>query len=234
MTTFSQLVDDMVTETKRPDMIREFSSYLNQAIREVHFEPQTGNAILFKDNLTETLLTAGTESGFMWDVPNPAQFHGIAAVRYDSVWIDGQQPYVPEMTPGRGLAGMTRYYYRGGSRFAFAGYGGLNAKIAVAWWEYPRALKYKAVADRPAEWDDEAGWTYADAYDIDDSTRETARNLVSNWLLIRWKPVIEEALRAKVYKRLERTELARTCYSMYMSLRQGLITAESNHAGFID
>lgn len=233
MTTFSQLVDEMILEVKRPDMTREIAAYLNQAIREVHFEPQTGNSIQFKDNLTEIQLTANVAEGFTWDLPNPSGFHGIALVRYDNVWVDDSQAYPPEMTPGRGLANLTRYYYRGGQRFAFAGYGGLNAKISIAWWDYPRALKYKVVADRPAQWDDETGWSYAPAYDVDDDTREAARILVSNWLLIRWKTVLEEALRAKVYKRLERTEIARTSYSMYTSLRQGLVTAESNHAGFV-
>ena len=48
MTTFSQLVDSVVSETKRPDLVSEIATYLNQTIREVHFSADR-NAALFAE-----------------------------------------------------------------------------------------------------------------------------------------------------------------------------------------
>ncbi len=43
---------------------------------------------------------------------------------------------------------------------------------------------------------------------------------------MRWSMVVEEGLRAKIYKRISDTERARTAYSLYAQQRQGLITSE--------
>lgn len=44
---------------------------------------------------------------------------------------------------------------------------------------------------------------------------------------MRWQEVIEEGLRAKIYKRVGDDQRARTSYSLYQSLRKGLVMAES-------
>jgi hypothetical protein len=226
MTTFSQLVDSIVAETLRPNMRKEVASYLNQTIRECHFEPSRGNVAFLNANYREAQVIADSEIGAFWAVPNVATFQGLAAVRFDSVFRDGAVVYADEVMPGRRAELVTHGYQRAGDRVFFKGYGGVNAAISLAWFEYPAALKYYEVANRPAQWDAESGWSYHASFDSTDESRSIARSLVSNWLLLRWYMVVEEGLRAKVYKRLSDDARQRVSYSLYMQQRQGLITSE--------
>jgi len=233
MTTFSQLLDEMVLETKRPDLLNEMARYLNQTIREVHFEPGRGNVVLYGENRIEDQITTTAETGEIWPIPNPGTFQAIEAVRYPTTYL-GRMEYVPERTPGPNLSSEEFYFYRSGSAFVFGGnygYGGVGAFIQISWFEYPRSLKYKLSADREATYDEESGvWTYQTVNSVDyDSTPElqaVARSLNSNWLLMRWADVLREGLRAKVYKRLSDETRQRTSYSLYQQLRQGLFTSE--------
>lgn len=227
MTTFSQLVDEIVSETKRPDLVSEIARYLNQTIREVHFTSDKNAAIFYIENFKELLLTSDSENGYSWAIPNPANFQKMMAVKFATVYDrDSNNVWPRETTPGRHLSGMDTYFYRVGGSFVFSGYGGNNGQIGIAYYEFPPSLKYKVVAARPASYDVEDGWTYAVGVTTPE-LQEAARLLTTNWLLLRWSTVIGEGLRAKVYKRLSDTERARTCYSLYGSLRQGLFTSET-------
>ena len=231
MTTFSQLVDIAVSETKRPDLVSEIATYLNQTIREVHFTADRNAALLFPENFRETLLTATSESGFSWSIPNPGTFQAMQVVKYPMVYTRlGEDVYAKMTTPGRHLADLEYYYYRVGGAFVFSGYGGINGQIAIGWFEFPRSLKYKTAAARPASFDIESGWAYPDEVNTPE-LEEAARLVSTNWLLLRWHDVLLEGVRAKVYKRLSDTERARTCYSLYGSLRQGLWTSETAEVG---
>lgn len=227
MTTFSQLVDEMVSETKRHDLVSEISRYLNQTIRELHFSTDRNAIIFFPENFYEELLTPDVESGYTWEIPIPTHFQKMLGVKYSSVLDrDGNPVWAAETTPGRHLNQMDYYYYRVGGTFVFSGYGGVGSSIAIGYYEFPRGLKYKTAAARPATYDLESGWSYAD--DINTPELEAAaRLLTTNWLLMRWPEVVAEGVRAKVYKRLSDTERARTSYSLYGSLRQGLWTSET-------
>lgn len=234
MTTFSQLVDDMVRESRRPDLLADICDYLNQTIREVHFTADQNNAVLYAENLREDQLTANSDTGFLWNIPNPALFQRMLAVRYDSLHSREGYVYVKELSPGRGMNFAEQFFYRAGASFFFSGYGGLNSLISLAYYEYPRRLKYYAVADRPAVWDTELmDFVYVSAADVSDDTRLAARNLTSNWLLVRWRDVLVEGLKAKVYKRVSDDSRSRTSYSLYANLRNGLITSESVTGGTI-
>lgn len=227
MFTFSQMVDEIVAETKRPDLVVDISRFLNQTIREVHFSEDRGAIIFYRENFRESLLTADVDSGFGWDIPEPTQFQSLAGVQYKNVFDDDGEPvWSTETTPGRHLKGMTRFHYRGGGTYVFGGYGGVGAQIALGWFEFPRALKYKSQDARPAEYDIESGWSYADGINSPE-LEEGARELVTNWLLMRWSDLIAEGLRAKIYKRLSDEARSRTSYSLYSSLRHGLWTSES-------
>lgn len=226
MYTLSQMVDDMVAETKRPDLAVEITRYVNQTVRECHFSADRNAALFFTENFREEGIVADTESGFTWTIPEPTTFQKMVGVRYGLAFDDdGNQIWARETVPGRHLNGMERFFYRVGSVFVFAGYGGLNGTISLAWYEFPRALKYKSAASRPAEYDIESGWTYHASVTTPE-LEEAARELSTNWLLLRWNDVIAEGVRAKLYKRVSDTERARTSYSLYQSLRQGLWTSE--------
>lgn len=232
MTTFSQLVDELVSETKRPDLRAEIATYLNQTIREVHFEPSRGNVVFYGENRREEQVVASLETGEIWDIPNPALFQAMETVRFAS-WGLGRTEYAEEATPGPMLAAKPFFWYRSGPSIVFGGtqgYGGVGGIIQLSYFEYPRSLKYKLPAVREAEYDVESGWTYNTVDTVDyGSTAElqaTAQLLTSNWLLMRWADVLREGLRAKVFKRLSDDVRQRTSYSLFQQLRQGLYTSE--------
>lgn len=227
MTTFSQLVDSIILECRRPDLASEIVSYVNQTIRELHFAPQTGNAILYRSNLIEDQLTATTDDSYSWTIPRPQIFQCPAAAMYPGVYDGGEAVYPVERVPGRNLRGQSFYYYRAGNYISFVGYGRVDSKINFAWYEYPKRLKYQMASEREATWDDESGWTYADPQPADEDEEVLIQARVTNWLLLRWADVVAEGIRAKVYKRVADEVRARTSYSLYSQLRQGLFTSES-------
>lgn len=231
MTTYSQLIDSMVAETKRPDMLVEIESYLAQTIRECQMDPESNAAVLLRENYQEAQVVAAAATGFSWSIPRPGLFQAMDKVRYDNVWVDGRQQYARQLMPGPRMADSDYVYQYSAGTVVFKGYGGLNAVISLSWYEYTPGHKYYASAAAPATWDDESGWTYHEDYDVDDATRATARRLVSDWLTLRWATVLREGLRAKVYKRLSDDNRARLCYSLYQSLRRGLITSEQAITG---
>lgn len=227
MTTYSQLVDKIILETKRPDLASEIQSYVNQTIRELHNRPDTNATLLFPDNRKEIQLTASTESGFTWELPNPQCWQTLELVRYDSVW-DEDGPIYPKVThPSRALKDLKYYAYRAGGYYSFHGYGGIGSIINVSYFEFPRALKYRQAAAREATWDEDSGWTYLAGITTDEQ-KAAAREKGTNWILERWADVVLEGLRAKVYKRVNDEARARTSYSLYAQLRQGMATISTD------
>lgn len=239
MTTFSQLIDEIVAETRRPDLLREAVRYLNQTIREIHQEPSGSNTVYYAENLREIQIQATVESGHVWDAPNPSVHQGVTAVRFDDAHRREninyyhstleEDIYATHQRPGPGFGREYFAYYRGGSRYVFGGkigYGGIGARITIAYFEFPRDLKYMPPDERPAVFDSYDGWLYTDAANVSDETRLAAREQTSNWLTLRWESTLMEGLRAKIYKRLSDTERARTSYSLYESLRRGVFTTE--------
>jgi hypothetical protein len=234
VTTFSQMVDAIIRETKRPDMLQEIAGYLNATIRDVHMEPERGNAITFWDNLREIQFAATSQDRQTWDLPRPEVFQTELCVRFDSQFTrDGKQVFARKVTPGAGMDSFDYYYYRGGPTFAFGGrigYGGVGSLVSVAWFEFPRALKYYPVATRDVTWDEETGWAYGPGI-ITPEQQIAAQARHSNWLLDRWAETLKEGLRAKVYKRLSDETRQRTSYSLFMQQRQGLVTSEQADLG---
>jgi hypothetical protein len=232
MTTFSELVDELVVETRRPDLRNEIATYLNQTIREVHFEPSKGNVVFYRDNRTEIQLTATVDNAELWNIPNPATFQGIEAVRFASNYM-GRMEFATEIRPGPNVASEPFTWYRAGPTVVFGGtqgFGGIGGIIQLSYFEYPRALKYKAAGNREATYDVDNGFTYYTVGEVDYGADETSQALaqlrVTNWLLLRWADVIREGLRAKIYKRLSDQLRASLSYSLYQTLRQGLYTSE--------
>lgn len=228
-TTFSQLIDSMVNETKRFDLAVEIATYLNQTIRELHFRADTNAILLYPANYNELQLTVDSDSSFGWTIPSPATFQKLESVQYPDVYdcVIGRQGVWPDLiVPNRTSSQLHHYYYQVGNQFIFSGYGGINNRVNLGYYAYPARLVYYPVANRPAQYDDLNGWTYGTGIDTDEE-KAAAEAAVSNWLLLRWDSVIEEGLRAKVYKRVSDDVRSKTCYSLYQSLRQGLWTAEA-------
>lgn len=227
MSTFSQIVDEMIQETKRPDLLSEICAYLNQTVMEIHYQPASGNIILYRANRHEIQITATSDTKVVWDIPNPATFIGVEAVRYPCILDAAGDPVFPlEVNPGIAMNREMHKYMRSGDSYVFSGYGGVGSLIDICYQARPGRLKYLPPDQRPAVFDDIDGWQYADSV-VTEEEQEIARTVTSNWILLRYHDLVTEGVRSKVYKRLSDTERARTSYSLYMSLRQGLFTAES-------
>lgn len=233
MTTFSQMIDKLVAETKRPDLRTEIVTYLNQTIRETHMNPENGKVVMFDANYQEAVVTATQETGQTWSLPRPQVFQCELCVKFLDQFWNGKNPYAERVRPGVVMDDKDFFYYRGGSQFVFGGtrgYGGVGARIAIAWYEYPRDLVYYAADSRPCSWDDATQeYTYLSA--VTEDQKEAARIQCTNWILERWASLLEEGLRAKVYKRLSDDGRQRTSYSMWMQLRAGIISSEQSDLG---
>ena len=228
MTTQSQLVDEMVAETLRPDMLMTISSFANQVIRELHQEPQSNAAIGFSDNLNEAQLVASAEEGFLWQLPRPHLFQRMALVWYDRFGKQVSQRTPQTMNPSINPIVSDRFYYRTGTSFAFSGYGGQNAGIKLAWYEYPRKLEYKAGGARLVKWDNDLQEFWFDPTLDTVEKREAALSQCSNWIMQRHEELVKQGLRTKIYARLGQYDRARLAYSQYEKLRPGMVSAETS------
>ena len=232
MTTFSQMVDEAVYESKRPDMRTEIATYLNQTIREVHFRPDVNAPLTYRDNFKEARLVADRDEGLTFDLPNPATFQRIAGVRYATVFTRSGEPvWATEKVPGPGIRAEDYFFYRIGSSLIFANYGGAGSIVDLGWFEFPNRLKYEPTQlNRTATYDDYDGWTYRADINTPELQR-LARERTSNWLLLRWHDVLMEGVRAKIYKRVSDEVRQRTSYSLFQQLRQGLWISETAELG---
>ncbi len=230
MSTFSQIVDEAIQETKRPDLLVEATAYLNQTIREVHFRPDINAPLSYRDNFRETQIVSTVEGGMSWDIPNPATFQRMAGVRYPDIWNRDGNQWAKEKVPSRGLQPEDMFYYRVGSTFVFSNFGAVGSRIDLGWFEFPNRLKYYPIAQRPAMYDDELGWLFAAAI-VSPEQRALARLRTSNWLTLRWHDVLLEGLRAKIYKRVSDEARQRVSYSLFQQLRQGLWISETVELG---
>lgn len=227
MASFSQIIDAVITETFKPDRKPVLVSGLNQTIRELH-SSDVSTPIGYADNLVEASLIADSETGYTFQIPSPMFFQKIEAVFY---WASARYATMRSPSSLRAmvdLIGGGEYgYYRTGNSIAFENYGGLNAEISLAWFEYLPGLAYYKPADRPAWFDyDTQTWKYHANYDINDATRQQALNLSTNWMCFRHTETLKEGARAKLYKSLGDEVRMRTAYSAFEKARKDLIAAE--------
>lgn len=238
MTTFSQLVDKVVLETSRPDMRDQICDYLNQTIREVHFTPDTGKAVFYESNYREVQVTATSEDGLSWSIPDVAVFQQELCVRFDNKFDqDGSTVYAQKAIPGPKMQSLDYFYYRGASSFMFGGrvgYGGNGAKVSIAYFEFPRGLVYypnPTRAYREVVWNPITyAWDFVDD-ELTPDQQEVILAKYTNWILQRWEQVLLEGLRAKVYKRTGDTARQQTSYSLFKQGVMNLLSSESGEYG---
>jgi hypothetical protein len=231
VSTYSQIIDDLVAETLRPDMLVSMGIYLHQTIRELHVNQ--GASLKYADNLIEVELTADLEEGYTWQIPNPQRFQLM-----ESVWYEMRGLYAKSRFPSSAFAFSEEingdvYFYRSGQYFCFSGYGGLDSIVKLAYYEYPRQLIYYKPAVRPATWNVETqSWSYLSSYNVDSTTKANALLLSTNWMLDRYEDLIKEGIRAKLYKRLGDGDRARMSFSSFESFKPVLFSSETqDHSG---
>lgn len=196
--TFSSLIDTCMARANRFDRLNDIISYARLTVREIQALGQ------FQQDVIEDQISGVTVDPYVWVTPAP--FRAMLSVQYAGISDEQGNPiYAKYRELGKGQLREEYFYYRSGDSHVFVGHGGRaggSIAINIAYLEYSRSFKYFAVAsDRPAVYDDVTeSWTYEASYDLNDTTRETARRLVSNWVLFNWFDVLVEGTLAKVYK----------------------------------
>lgn len=228
MTTFSQLVDSVIAESRRPDLRTIIENQLNLTMRELHADAKTGLALRYGANLVELSIQPDTEPGYTWTIPNPHLFQNLEAVYYPLLGV------APKLrNPGSAMAYLQNpdgqfYFYRTGDAYAFAGYGGVEGLIYLAYYARLRRLKYLSPAQRLVTWDiDAQDFVFADSIAGDEEEQQAALQAETNWMLMRHEDLLAQGVRSKVYARLGDQNRSRLAYSLYESLRPGMVSAES-------
>lgn len=233
MTTFSQLVDRILVEVVRPDLLATAAAYLNQTIREAHSDAETNFPVLFDDNRLETRIavtSVDVETGaFVWALPDIVRLQRIEEVFYNSIKRSVYQRSLKGLrTPNLNDPMDQYYWYRVGNSIAFSKPGVSGSFIDIAYHLFPRSLVYYKAAERKVIFDDE---NQIFMYDPTVTDPEAAMAKASNWLLSRHTEMLAEGVRAKIYKRLADTERARLCYSQYRSMLLAMQRTEGVNLG---
>lgn len=227
MTTFSQMVDLLLKEIVRPDMVTMLPDYLNQTIREMHTNAQTSLPVAYADNRIEHLITIDSSvldaDNFVWPLPDPTRFQMVEAIYYRGVGRYAK-PRTPDVARVRNFSDPLRsyYYYRSGPNLAFSKPGGVGDIVEASILYYPRRLLYQQGTQRKVSWNAESEvFEYINGGTIADLDKAT------NWLLQRHADCLMEGTRAKAYKRMDDQNRAKLAYSQYESMRAAVIATES-------
>lgn len=222
MTTFSQLVDEIVTEHLRPDLLVTVTSYANQTIRELHSKSKDSSPILFHSNRVEEEWTTTAEPA-VWTIPNVARFQ-----RLETAFI----PLIGEYIVERSLSKLNDFnnyikyaWYRSGPTIAFTNLL-TGTVVRLAYFTFPKNLVYYTTANRLVTWNPETeAYTYTGA-PTDEEKAERLEN-ATNWILERWgESTVKQGVRSKIFARLGDPERSRMAYSQYESMREQMHSSE--------
>lgn len=225
MTTFSRLVDDIVTELLRPDMRATVASYTNQTIRDIHFRPGSQSPILYDANRYEDELTITTDGTWQWMIPSNTRFQNVEAIFINELgqYVKPKNPRIALEASFQPFANL--YWYRSGPVIAISGiasgYSGL-----MSYHMFPRTLAYKPASGTGArliEFDPDT-----DSYKLIGGgvPTEEQLELETHWLLQRWGDTVKEGVRAKTWKRLGDMERTRLAFSAFESMRTAVWNSE--------
>lgn len=205
---FSELVDEVMAETKRAVDKPQIMSFVNATIREC----QTVNGVLFEKDMIEDIATTGSANPYLWT--RPARFRKMQAVQYSA-----STAFPKFVMPGVKITEQGCYWYAASNYMAFFGAGSL-AEIRLAYFIYSRRLSYYDAGSRPAVFDRETEqWSYAAEYVTDDE-KALARDLSAHWLLESWYDCIKEGTVAKILKRAndQNTNQSFAAYKSFQAL----------------
>jgi len=215
--TFSALLDDVINQSRRPDRKTDIIRYIWQTLRECQV------LAYFSQDMVETTVTAGA-SPTIWTVP--AEFRLLRTVKYTALTAGFDDRYPKFIQPGKKQSQFDDFYYRSSDYFAFANVEA-GETISLAYYNYFKKLPYFATANRPAVYDLETqAWTYLPIYDVDATTQQAARDLVTNWMLFNWYDLILEGALAKVLK-IVGDPRSKSSFALFKSLQNDLLKGEA-------
>lgn len=219
---FSELVDNVCTMIGRSNARTKSNviKYARMTMRECQMLEY------FHKDMVEDQITVTAEP-HIWT--KPANLRELRTVRYDGRYDDGRFPKLRR--PGKVQRDENYFYYAGTDYYTFAGVTIGDTISYAAYFYFPYLYYYETAADRPAVFNRVTNtWTYHDNYDDTDELKETARNLVSNWMLLEWAELIEEGTLAKTYKMLREPQMAAASYSAYQNFQRSLRTGETSES----
>lgn len=228
MTTFSQIVDALVLELVRPDLRDSIARYLNQTLREVHFDEKTEMPVMYGSNRLEEDVTFPTDPA-VWSIPSIPRFQSL-----ETIYLPSHREYARQRPLRRIFddEDKTRFFwYRTGPSIAIGGIAPVKA-AKISWFEFVGNLHFYKSGQRPVTFSEATGaWEYHNVNGTDwgatPESRLAALELSTNWLLLRWEESIKAGVRNKVYIRLGEDVRARTTYSIYSTARKQIINSES-------
>jgi hypothetical protein len=229
VTTFSQLVDDLVRERQRPDLLQSAAMGANQVIRQIHFRGSGpgGSRIQFDANRFEASITLEGAEPFLWPIPHPNRFQGIEAIwnRTLNGYHQLRRPAVNRALSKEPFA--ERFWYRTGPQIALSG-ARLGHQLDISFFEYPRRLPYLAVADRTVIYNAEE-----DTYELAGGGTPTEEQLEAetNWVLTRWASVVEAGVRNLLFAYTGDEARTRVSFSIFENLRTQLWHEEPSTVG---
>lgn len=217
--TFSALIDEVKLRSQRRDRESDIVSYARSTIRECQV------LAYFEQDLVELSVTT-TAAPHSWS--RPTRLRTILAAKPQAKYTrHGEAMYFKNRPPGSKVRAVPYYLYLSGDTYVLTGDEFESGIVVdIAYFAYSRKFVYYATGSRPATFDPETEtWTYLAAYDTDDTTRETARELVTNWILTHWYDLILEGTLAKIFKAVG-DERSRTAFSLYKQMQKDLLSSE--------
>ena len=206
---FSELIDTVITRSGRPDRLSDATTYCNQTMRDVQ-----ASGYLYNNRVEDQIITDADP--YLWTPPINFQSLGFlkyANGRYPSNRLGVNQ----EDSPSR--------YYAGPGYIGFTGHGAGNT-VDVLYYKFQPRLQYFALADRPATWEydfDTEQYVVAD-YHADYSAtavlQAKAQLMTSNWIIKRWKEMVEEGTLAKLFKLIGEDSRAAVSYTLFQQIRK--------------
>lgn len=217
--TFSAVVDDVVRRSNRPDRRNDIAGYVRATIRECLVQA------FFKRDFAELAVTVVVVP-HVWTVPS--YFRQLAFVQYPYYDTDGLPIFGKEKSPMSVKREDTYWYYRAGNDIVFAGLE-IGTVLNLGYFRFNSLFQYyQTETDRPATFDVATGlWTYHANYAATAILQETARNLVSTWLLFDWFDAIVEGALAKTYKQ-NGDPRAASSFGLYKSYQKDILAGEAN------
>lgn len=224
----SAAVDDVVNRSGRLDVRADIIGWVRLTIRECE---ALGT---FDKNWVEDQITP-TADPHTFD--HPIGFRAFTDIVYPH-YVDLHNNSVsPRLVRSSKITRYTNYMYNGPNYTVFGGHGGgtpgVTALIDIGYLKWSRSLPYYAtVSARPARFDLEQpveanAWLYHDDYDDSDTLKETARNLVTNWVLFDWYEVVLEGTLSKLFRTYQDPRSVAS-YAAYRQGQNSLINGEKS------
>jgi len=212
---FSQLVDEVIEETKRGDKIKSIVRYANQIIQTIHSKNDFD-----RDQYEVRASNTVPDSVLVW--PRPRNFRKMKTAR-----VNGMQARTATfVSPGRDLGRIDwEYYYYADESYVFCADG--ISHIDIMYYGKPPLFTYFPKGKEPAKWCPEedngkGAWRFLDGAGKEHvrsvgtpDVEHWAKYRVTDWLLEEYGYVIHWGVINLLATATEMEELRRSSYAAF-------------------